>query len=481
MLNPSGCGNSTMAGGGMKGASVRGDFRINDWLIQPQINTVERNGRTWHLEPKVMQVLLHLASHPDEVLSKERLIEAIWRDTFVGDDVLIRCISEIRYVFGDDPRSSHVIQTIPKAGYRLIAAVTTDLGPAASLPGAKEHASKTSGTPGRQELETGGGHTAVALSAEANEPDKKSAAVLSESSEPGAVRSALAEPKNERLTEPETVIGSPASAENTASAARRQSRRAWLVAMGGAALLLCAGAVFLWRSAHPSAFEVFWGPIVNTADPALYCIADQNQYNFITLRDASDPSHQVVLKDNLSAIVIDDLDTIVKIASVLRANGKRYNLKGEEATSLTDLRNGPSIFVGAFDNAWTLRLTKSLRFHFGNNPEMTQFRIIDSANPSQARWSIDRSQQLATNNYQDYAIVARFTDNVTGKPAVIVAGIGRGGTIAAGEFLTDPDDLAQLLHADRVAGGKQNMEIVLSTQIINGQPGTPKMEASYFW
>ena len=213
----------------------------------------------------------------------------------------------------------------------------------------------------------------------------------------------------------------------------------------------------------------------------LLCIADQNQYSFITLRDSSDPSHQVVLKDNLSAVVIDDLDTIVRIASVLRATGKKYLLKGEEATSLMDLRNGPTIFVGAFDNSWTLRLTKSLRYHFNNDPEMTQFRIIDSNNPLQRGWTIERSQQMSTNNYRDFAIVARFTDINTGKPAVIVAGVGRGGTIAAGEFLTDPDHLAQLLQAARLAGNKQNMEIVLSTQIIDGQPGTPKMEACYFW
>src|ERR1700727_3879175 len=105
---------------------VQGDFRINDWLVQPQINSVERDGKTWHLEPKVMQVLVHLALHPNEVLSKDRLLEAVWHDTFVGDDVLIRCISEIRYVFGDDPRSSRVIQTIPKGGYRLIAPVTAE-------------------------------------------------------------------------------------------------------------------------------------------------------------------------------------------------------------------------------------------------------------------------------------------------------------------------------------------------------------------
>src|SRR5258708_7150917 len=74
-----------------------------------------------------MQVLVHLASHPNEVLSKDRLLEAVWHNTFVGDDVLVRCISEIRYVFGDDPKSSRVIQTIPKGGYRLIAAVTAQV------------------------------------------------------------------------------------------------------------------------------------------------------------------------------------------------------------------------------------------------------------------------------------------------------------------------------------------------------------------
>ena len=41
---------------------------------------------------------------------------------------------------------------------------------------------------------------------------------------------------------------------------------------------------------------------------------------------------------------------------------------------------------------------------------------------------------MATNNWRDYAIVARFTDSDTGNVEVIVAGIGRGGTIAAGDF-----------------------------------------------
>ncbi len=112
---------------------------------------------------------------------------------------------------------------------------------------------------------------------------------------------------------------------------------------------------------------------------------------------------------------------------------------------------------------------------------MTQFRVVDSESPSQTSWGINRVEQMATNNYRDYAIVARFTDGNTGKLAVIIAGVGRGGTIAAGELVTNPTYLTQLSNAARASGNKKNMEIVLSTQIIDGQPGSPKIEAAYFW
>jgi hypothetical protein len=246
-------------------------------------------------------------------------------------------------------------------------------------------------------------------------------------------------------------------------------------------VLLCVGAAFLWQSAQRSPFNFFWGPVLNSNEPVLFCVADQSQYSAISLRDAEDPTRQTLLKDNLTAIVIDDLNPIIRLAGLLQSSGKKYSLKGEGTTDLTDLRNGPTIFVGAFDNAWTLRLTKPLRYHFANNPEMTEFRIVDSADPGRPGWVINRLQQMSTNDYRDFAIVARFTDSTTGKLAIVVAGVGRGGTRVAGEFLTEPANLAQLERAAAREGNKKNMEVVLSTQIIDGQPGTPKVEASYFW
>jgi hypothetical protein len=282
-------------------------------------------------------------------------------------------------------------------------------------------------------------------------------------------------------TELEVLSEVPVETAAPVQALRRQMH-VWM-SIAVVVLMACAvvGGTLWWRSLQHSAFDVFWEPILNSPDPVLFCIADQNQYTEISLRDAADPSHQTILRDSLTAVVMDDLNPVVKIAGVLQAHGTRYSLKGEGSTTLTDLRNGPSVFVGAFDNAWTLRLTKPLRFHFANDAAMTRLWIADSNNPNRSDWVIDRAKQQATNNYRDYALVARFTDNNTGKIAIIAAGVARGGTIAAGEFLIDPTYLAQVANAARGSAGKKNMEFVLSTEIIDGQPGTPKMEAAYFW
>lgn len=108
---------------------MAGGFRIGSWLIEPQLNTVARDGLTVRLEPKVMEVLVCLARHAGEPVSKEVLLETVWPNTFVTDDGLKRSISELRRVFEDDVREPRVIQTIPKRGYRLLVSVEPIHGP----------------------------------------------------------------------------------------------------------------------------------------------------------------------------------------------------------------------------------------------------------------------------------------------------------------------------------------------------------------
>ena len=51
--------------------AVEGDFRIGAWLVQPQLHSVQGDGKTTNLEPKAMQVLVYLAQHPEEVVARQ--------------------------------------------------------------------------------------------------------------------------------------------------------------------------------------------------------------------------------------------------------------------------------------------------------------------------------------------------------------------------------------------------------------------------
>jgi TolB-like protein/DNA-binding winged helix-turn-helix (wHTH) protein/Tfp pilus assembly protein PilF len=105
---------------------LQDDFHVGDsHRVEPSLNSVTGPAGTIRLEPKVMQVLVLLAAHAGQVVAKERLIQTVWPDAFVTDDVLTRAISELRRIFGDDAKESRVIQTIPKSGYRLIAGVSS--------------------------------------------------------------------------------------------------------------------------------------------------------------------------------------------------------------------------------------------------------------------------------------------------------------------------------------------------------------------
>src|SRR6202521_1514618 len=102
---------------------MEGDFRLGEWRVCPQLNTVQSDGGAVRLEHKFMLVLVCLAGRPGEVISKDELIRTVWADTFVTDDVLTRAVSELRRILRDDAKQPHIIETVSKNGYRLIAPV----------------------------------------------------------------------------------------------------------------------------------------------------------------------------------------------------------------------------------------------------------------------------------------------------------------------------------------------------------------------
>lgn len=117
------------------------EYRVGDWIVQPDLLRLRRGAEEFRIEPKVMQVLDLLAARPGEVLTRDELLAGAWPGTSVSDDALHRAVRELRRVFGDSASRSAYIETIRKRGYRLIAPVRPVAGGAPGSPGAGASAS----------------------------------------------------------------------------------------------------------------------------------------------------------------------------------------------------------------------------------------------------------------------------------------------------------------------------------------------------
>ena len=128
-------------------------FDLAGWFVNPVSNRIQRGSHTIKLEPKVMAVLAYLANKPGVTITREELESTVWAGRVVGYDALSNTIIKLRKAFGDNARDPHVIETIAKSGYRLIAEVKPLSTESASpLPGqvgasGREHLQMLSGKP----------------------------------------------------------------------------------------------------------------------------------------------------------------------------------------------------------------------------------------------------------------------------------------------------------------------------------------------
>ncbi len=109
---------------------TRPPFRINDVEIRPASNEIVRAAERMRVKPRLMDVLMRLASTPGEVVARETLLAELWPRRMVNDDVLSRVIADLRIALDDDAREPRFIETIPKVGYRLIARLSPLSAPA---------------------------------------------------------------------------------------------------------------------------------------------------------------------------------------------------------------------------------------------------------------------------------------------------------------------------------------------------------------
>jgi hypothetical protein len=266
----------------------------------------------------------------------------------------------------------------------------------------------------------------------------------------------------------------------------------WPVGLIAAAALVIVVAV-AWTKPWPapSALELFWRPILDSPNPVLLCVG---QPRLLSRTPGAPPSTVLAQAEFEIPVTVQDLHrlgnqhvalsdatTLSRVAGLLQSRGKAYHIRGGATTTFTDLRDGPVVLIGAFNNEWTLRLTDQQRFTFERDPKAPDIsRIRDRLNASNLDWQVDYSMPY-TKLTSDYAIVSRVLDPTLERMVVIVAGITKFGTIAAGEFLTDPERLQTLLKQAPSNWERKNFEAVIETQVINGNSGPPRIVATHFW
>jgi eukaryotic-like serine/threonine-protein kinase len=81
-----------------------------------------RGGDAVPLPPRVVAVLGLLVARPGEVVSRQELMETVWKDAFVSDTSLAEAVSFLRQALGDDPQQPSYIQTVHRRGYRFLPA-----------------------------------------------------------------------------------------------------------------------------------------------------------------------------------------------------------------------------------------------------------------------------------------------------------------------------------------------------------------------
>ena len=262
----------------------------------------------------------------------------------------------------------------------------------------------------------------------------------------------------------------------------------YVAALAALAALLIVVAWFKPWTPH-TALDRFWGPVLDSPSTVLLCVGQRRflgsspepgQQNTADLPAVTDSPMTLFRLYYMGSqnVALTDATTLGNLSGLLQAKGKSYHIRGETSTSFADLRDGPVILVGAFDNNWTMRLMGPLRFNYERDHDT--FWIKDRQNPSRR----DHTVNYATPYLQlteDYALISRVLEPTTERMVVVAGGLTGYGTMAAGEFLTNPVYMEGFAKQAPRNWEHRNMQLVIATKVINGNSGPPRLVDWYSW
>jgi hypothetical protein len=299
----------------------------------------------------------------------------------------------------------------------------------------------------------------------------------------GTIEAAFPEEPHGTLPPDQTHVPQVEMAHPSASIGFRRKWILWSVAV-----LLVIAAVFgtVHYNDIRSADYVVWKPLLDSDAPLTVCISDttslvnaevkgNSQWQIIAnvIADREIPSSASPANPTPTTS-LDDVEVANRIAVRMAKYGKQSSLRPSSTVNLSDLRQGPVVLIGGF-NPWSLILLSDLRYSVRVDPTTHDKWIQDSQNPSKRDWKVNANTDQRD---IDFAIISRFLDLETGQWIFALGGLWPYGTVAASNLLTDPS-FARMLPSD--LSSKKNFQIVLKTDVINGNAGPPQILAVHTW
>lgn len=248
-------------------------------------------------------------------------------------------------------------------------------------------------------------------------------------------------------------------------------------------LLLIVLAAGRPNTIQDNAVARFWAPLVSSSSPVLICIGDPSRPRDqpeASAGQGSENPEDLTIPDFLrgNSVRYTDAVSVALISGELRSRGKDFRVRRPSATELKDLRDGPVVLVGGFNNPWTLKLSEGLRFTLASNADAPYIR--DREHPENRQWQSESPRRLLRELKETYGLITRANDPATGHTVLTVSGLVLG-TASAAECLLDADCLAAAEQLAAATPDQHNLQVVVSAPVIGVDTGAPRVVAAYAW
>jgi hypothetical protein len=265
--------------------------------------------------------------------------------------------------------------------------------------------------------------------------------------------------------------------------------------VGAVALAIVAVATLRYLpSAEERAFQKFWSPVLETSNTVLIGMgnnplyelsnAGEDEYykthpksrfeemglhSYIPLSSGTPIDTKYLNPAVNTYLTIGDVGALSNIEYILAQRHIKLDIRFVNDVTYGDLRQNPTILIGAHNNIWTFNITENLRFGFQGHST-----IVDRFTP-QKQWTANADRS------ETYAIAARVLNGWNGKVVIVIGGVGYAATRAAGDFITSPQSIAKMAKSLPRDWESKNIEVVLRTTVKNQVPSPAEIVAIYSW